>query len=206
MNFKLSLLAAIGLFGNSFTYGDTMSEGFEKVMHARHSGRTYDESKQVPEEHINKLIEAARHSPSCFNDQPWHYIIGNKSTHLETYQKIFDTLVEVNQGWAKNAPVLMLAVAGSHFNKNGKPNRHGQYDTGAASMSLVYQATELGLMAHQMAGFDDKKASATFEIPSEYVPMAVIAIGYEAKNAPDKEGNKDRKPVDNNFYFNGWKE
>lgn len=206
MLFKSICLLATGIGICGFGYADGVNSSFESLIKERHSGRTYDGSKEVSSDQINKIIEAARFTPSCYNDQPWNFIIGNRATHPETYQKIFDTMVEFNQGWAKNAPVLVLAVASTTFSKNDKPNRWGPYDTGAAAISMVYQATALGLMAHEMGGFDEKKAMAAFEIPGGYLPMAVIAIGYEAENAPDKDPKKDRKPVAENFFFNSWKE
>ncbi len=204
MFFKSICLFA-GVTMCSLGYADNTNTGFDDLIKDRHSGRVYDGSKEISAYQINKIIEAARLTPSCYNDQPWYFIIGNKATHPETYRKIFDTMVEFNQGWAKNAPVLILAVASTTFSKNDKPNRWGPYDTGAAAVSMVYQATALGLMAHEMGGFDEKKAMASFEIPGGYIPMAVIAIGYEAENTA-KDTKKDRKAVSENFFFNSWKE
>ena len=38
----------------------------------------------------------------------------------------------------------------------------------------------MGLMAHQMGGFDAVKARVTFSIPAEYTPMAMLSVGYPA--------------------------
>jgi nitroreductase len=62
--------------------------------------------------------------------------------------------------------------------KNSKPNRWGQYDTGAASENLCLQAVALGLMAHQMGGFDAERVQREFQIPARYTPMAMIAVGH----------------------------
>jgi len=42
----------------------------------------------------------------------------------------------------------------------------------------VLMAVELGLAAHQMAGFDADRARREFGIPPGFTPMAMIAIGY----------------------------
>jgi len=195
-------VSVLSFFMGSYALG--ASESFENLIHSRHSGRTYDSSKSLSREQIDRLIEAARYSPSCYNDQPWNFIICDKTTHPEAYQKAFNTLVEFNQGWAKNAPVLVIIVAGSTFAKNQKPNRWGQYDAGAAAMSMMYAAESLGLMTHQMGGFDEAKIQKEFNIPEGYIPMAVMSVGYEAENAQDKNTPKERKPVDANFFFGNW--
>lgn len=89
-------------------------------------------------------------------------------------------MVEKNRLWAKNAPVLILAVAMENFNHNGQPNRWAMYDTGAASVSLCLQATALELIVHQMGGFDAEKAREVFHLPGDCKPMAMIAVGYQA--------------------------
>src|SRR5690554_1449506 len=119
----------------------------------RWSGRAYNPDKAVTRTQIQILVEAARWAPSCYGDQPWRYIVCDKNSNEPAWKNAFSCLSAGNQGWAVNAPVLILAIADSILSKNGKPNRWGQYDTGAATMSLSIQATELGLMIHQMGGF-----------------------------------------------------
>ena len=126
------------------------------------------------------LLEAARWAASCFNDQPWRFVVCDKATDEVAWQQAFGTLVEKNRQWAKNAPLLILSVAMEHFNHNGKPNRWAMYDTGAASASLCLQATALGLIVHQMGGFDAEKAREVFQLPANCQPMAMMAVGYQA--------------------------
>lgn len=156
---------------------------FHTLQELRHSGREFDPSKTISDAHLQALMQAAHLSPSCYNDQPWSFLFCDKFKHPKSYEMLFETLVEFNQGWAKNAPLLIAVVADTLFAKNLKPNRWGPYDTGAAAMSMMYEATALGLMAHQMGGFDEKKLQSSFKIPERYTPMAVMAIGYEAKGA-----------------------
>jgi nitroreductase len=108
-------------------------------------------------------------------------------------------------------PLLMLSCAGSTFEATGKPNRWTQHDTGAASVSMALQAVAMGLVLHQMGGWDVEKARAAFAIPPEYTPMAMIAVGYQT--SPDilddetkaKELRpRGRKPLAERFYEGGW--
>lgn len=177
----------------------------------RWSSRAYDAKRPVPREQLMALLEAARWAPSCNGDEPWRYLIWDKSRDPAGWQKAFETLSENNQKWVKNVPVILLSCAGSTFGHSGKPNRWTQHDTGAASVSLALQATALGLMVHQMGGFDAEKARAAFGIPAEYTPMAMIAVGYQAEpDVLDEETKKKelapraRKPLGEKFFEGGW--
>ena len=153
------------------------------LIAARWSGRAYDATRPVTPEQKIGLLEAARWAPSCYGDQPWRFVVWDKNSNAGSWQKAFDCLSPGNQGWVKDAPLLLLTTADTLFNHNGQPNRWAQYDTGAAAENLCLQAEALGLMAHQMGGFDADKARAAFDIPSRYTPMAMIAVGYPADPA-----------------------
>lgn len=133
--------------------------------------------KPVEAKVLASLFEAARWAPSSNNEQPWAYLVATKD-HPEEFARMLTVLVEFNAGWAKNAPVLALAVSRMTFHNNGTPNRNAFYDTGAASALLSMEATSQGLVVHQMAGFDDAKAKQVFEIPAGFEPIAALAIGY----------------------------
>jgi len=74
----------------------------------RWSGRAYDSSKPITQEQTLALLEAARWAPSCMGDQPWRILVWNKGVDTKAWQQAFDCLVEGNQSWVKNAPLLCL--------------------------------------------------------------------------------------------------
>ncbi len=147
----------------------------------RWSGRAYDDSQVVSHEQMIAMLEAARWAPSCYGDQPWRFVVLNKNTNPQSWQQAFDCLSPGNQTWAINAPVLLVVCADSLFQHNQQPNRWAQYDTGAAVENLCLQATSMGLMAHQMGGFNADAARQSFIIPEQYTLMAIISIGYPAQ-------------------------
>jgi len=182
-----------------------------ELIARRWSGRAFDAQKTLPRTQLLALLEAARWAPSCFGDEPWRYIVWDRGRDQAAWQKAFDCLAEGNQIWVRNAPVLMLSSADASF-RNGKPNRWGQHDTGAASENLCLQAASLGLMAHQMGGFDVEKIRHAFAIPERYMPMAMIAVGYpgpvsvlenekyrEMESAPRR-----RQPLEQCFFEAAW--
>lgn len=181
------------------------------VLAARWSPRAFDASRPVSRARILALMEAARWAPSCYGDEPWRYIVWDRGTDREGWQRAFECLTPGNQSWVKNVPLLMASIASSVFDESGKPNRWAQHDTGAASLNLVLQAVVLGLAAHQMGGFDADKLKQSFGIPVEYTPMAMIAIGYQApadilsEELQKKElGPRSRKPPETRIFEGTW--
>jgi len=164
-------------------------------------------SKSVELAVLASLFEAARWAPSSNNEQPWAYLVATKDD-TENFAKTLRVLVEFNAAWAKEAPVLMIAVSRLNF-QNGTPNRNAFYDTGAATALLSVEATARGLAVHQMAGFDHDKAKKVFEIPEDCEPIAAIAIGYpgDPNSLPEKLRDREvaprtRKPL-SEFVMSG---
>jgi len=181
------------------------------IIQKRWSPRAFDPDRSVSHDDLLALLEAARWAPSSFNDQPWRFIVCDKAVDEAAWQQAFTALVEKNRQWAKNAPVLILAVAMDNFNHNGQPNRCAMYDTGAASVSLCLQATALGLCVHQMGGFDAAKAREFFKLPGDCKPMAMMAVGYQAEldvlDDDFKEAElaeRSRAALNERFYAGQW--
>jgi nitroreductase len=156
--------------------------------------------ESVSEEDLNTLFEAARWSPSCFNEQPWRFHYAQQAEDLEKFQSV---LVEANQSWANKAPVLVLVFSKKHFTHNDKPNRWAEFDAGAAWMALTLQANMLGLHTHAMGGFDAEKAFAVTGMdPEQYNVICAVAIGKIGdansltEDQRDNETPSPRKPID----------
>jgi nitroreductase len=146
-----------------------------ELLKKRWSPRAFDE-RPVEADKLLSLFEAARWAPSSNNGQPWRFLVAGKENKAE-YDRLFNCLVEGNQKWAHRAPVLLLSVAKLQF-EDGSPNRHALHDTGMAVENLAIQATALGLVTHQMAGFLIDRARMDCQIPEGYEPVAMMAIGY----------------------------
>ncbi len=181
-----------------------------ELIASRWSGRAYDSSRPVEQEQLVSLLEAARWAPSCYGDQPWRFLVFDRVTNMPAWEKACLCLSEGNREWAKQAPLLLLSCADSMLS-NGKPNRWGQYDTGAATLNLSLQATSSGLMVHQMGGFDADMAKEAFEVPEQFTPMAMISVGYQLAEDEIPEELKEREyndrarnPLTDNFYDGVW--
>lgn len=147
----------------------------------------------IEESTLVDLLEAARWAPSCYNDQPWSFIVARRGAG-DAWERMLGCLVEFNQSWAQTAPVLMLAVARRGFARNGEPNRHAWYDTGQAMANLLVQATHAGLYVHQMAGFDAELARERFGIPDDHDAIAAAALGRLGDPSTLPEGMDEKDP------------
>jgi nitroreductase len=188
-----------------------------ELIAKRYSGRAFN-SRAVDAASIGSVLEAARWASSCSNEQPWSFIVTEKAPEKlvekdkpSAHGRLLRCLVDFNIQWARHAPVLILSVARLNFASTGKPNRHALYDVGQAAANLALEATALGLMAHQMAGFDAEKARAEFLIPDDHEPASVIAVGYPGDPAslPDKLRERElaprqRKPQREFVYSDIW--
>jgi nitroreductase len=108
--------------------------------------------------------------------------------------------------------VLLLSAGKKTFTLNGAPNRFALHDTGAASATMLLQATALGMHTHGMGGFDQDKARANFGIPEDFEVGAVWALGYLGDPAVLTErvrameiAPRARKSL-KEFVFSGWDE
>jgi nitroreductase len=141
------------------------------------------EPRAIEREKLLSCLEAARWAPSSYNEQPWTFILAER-TEAEAFAKLLGCLVEGNQAWAKNAGALLITVVAKLFTKNGKPNRAAEHDIGLAAGHMVLQATALGLQGHQMIGIEPAKVRAGYNVPDDHEPLTAIALGYPAAVSP----------------------
>lgn len=154
-----------------------MFDQIHELIKSRYSPRAFSD-RSVPIETIRILMEAARWAASSRNEQPWRFVVAHREDDEEGFARMFDCLTPGNREWAHAAPVLVLSIASTHLARNGKPNRHARHDVGLAVSQMTFQAAAIGLMVHQMGGFDAERARTTFEIPEGFEPLTVIAVGY----------------------------
>jgi nitroreductase len=163
-----------------------------ELIRRRWSPRTFSD-REVEPETIRSLLEAARWAPSSFNEQPWRFVVAT-SRDPEAHERMVEMLVEGNQRWAADAPVLMISFAKTDFDKTGKPNAHARHDVGQAAAQLTLEALDRGLFVHQMAGIHDDAIVDTYDVPEAFEPVAGFAIGYpgDPDDLPDDLAESER--------------
>jgi nitroreductase len=151
-----------------------------KLITDRWSPRAFDK-RTVDYDKIHLLFEAAKWAPSARNAQPWRFIFATRE--MPDYKVFIDQMSEANQSWATTAPLLVMPLAQVISTYKNRPNRLAFYETGMAVGNLLTQATSMGLMVHQLSGYDEERAKEILVIPTRYEPMSILAIGYKGEPA-----------------------
>lgn len=145
------------------------------IIKNRWSARSFAD-KAISQDALNTILEAASWAFSSSNSQPWHFTYAHKDD--ESFQKLVDCLLSGNKPWAKNAAVLLVVTA-KKKNDNGTENKIAKFDLGAASATLMLQATSMNIYGHVMGGFDSQKAIEVLAIDNDmHEPVVFIALGY----------------------------
>lgn len=202
MNKVVCCLAFI-LLSFQYIYADSSAA---EIFLKRHSGKKYDASRSLTQEQLHCLVEATRWTPSAYNDQPWSFIFCDRDRTPEAYAAILSNLQKSQKPWVADVPLFVIVTTRSQTLKKNKFNLWAEYDTGAAAMSFALQAAELGLMAHQMGGFELETIVQDFHLPTDVKPITVIAIGYESKEPDPAAQPRERYPDTQNFFLGSWGE
>jgi nitroreductase len=172
-----------------------------ELIRTRWSPRAFLDREVEPEK-FRSLFEAASWAASCFNEQPWRFMVATKGNPAE-FARVLGLLVEKNREWAKSAYVLGFTAGKKTFTATGAPDRFGLYDAGAASATLALQASSIGLHAHFMGGFDAGRAREEFGVPEDFDIGAAFAVGYIDEEST-RPGVRSRKALDEVVFSEKW--
>jgi nitroreductase len=108
--------------------------------------------------------------------------------------------------------VLAALVTDEAWTPTSSDNRaYAPFGAGLSAMNFMNQATEEGLIAHPMAGFEPLVAKQALGIPSNHTCMLLIAIGYKGSDAQLKEHHqaserapRTRLPLERVMAWNTW--
>jgi len=170
---------------------------FQKVIEARQSVRSFN-GKQVSEDILRQMIEAAQQAPSWKNTQTSRYYVVCSEDKVKEFREA--GLPDFNQNSTVNATAFVVTTYKkniSGFNRvtgeadNEVGNGWGAYDLGLHDMLLCAKATELGVDTLIMGLRDIDAISKLCNIPEDEQVMAVIAVGYRGDNVTTKPPKKD---------------
>jgi nitroreductase len=162
---------------------------------ARWSPRAFRDAP-IPEASLARLFEAARWASSCFNEQPWSYVVAARHSDPEGFARILGLCSENNRKWVGGAPVLMVGCARRVFAGKDTQNHYAWYDLGQATSAMAIEAAGLGLQIHQMAGFDRVRAKQDLGLPEDVDAVVAIALGAPGDPAslPEPFATRETQP------------
>ena len=165
---------------------------FHRVIGARRSLRAFSQ-RPVETEKIERMLDAARWSPSCANRQPWRFVVVGTDAPSRS---AVEAALDAGNAWARQAPVLIATGARREDAAVVESRDYFLLDTGMALMSLLYRAVDQGLLVHPMAGWKEGPLRAALGLPGDFTPAAVVAVGYAGKSGDLDEATrrKDEKP------------
>jgi glutaredoxin-dependent peroxiredoxin len=166
-------------------------------------------TRPVEEEKTLLLVEAMRLAPSCNNFQPWRVVVANDQESLANVKMALSK----GNSYAKNAPLIFAVCARLEDDCHLSDRRdYFLFGCGLAVGEMMLQATELGLIAHPIAGYDPLVVKKNLNIPDDYVVITLVNIGYPGtdssmlseKQVEAETKRPDRKPIGDNFFKGSW--
>ncbi len=163
------------------------------------------EPVKITKELITDLAKCAQISASCFNKQPWQYVFVYEKEKL---REMHEALSKGNE-WAKKASMIIVVLGRKDDDCVIYDRIYYRFDIGMATAQMILRATELGLIAHPIAGYSPKKTREILSIPEDLNVIALVIVGkHSEKTNPilsDKqvEAEKirpERKKI-NDFLF-----
>jgi nitroreductase len=162
-----------------------------KVRQAIMKRRAYRslEPIEITEEFIFDLAECAQLSASCFNNQPWRYVF---VYDLKVLKEMHEALSPGNE-WAKDASMIIAVFSKKDNDCIIKDREYYMFDTGMATAFLILRATELGLVAHPIAGYSPKKVREILHIPDDMNVITLVIVGKHSAKISSVLSDKQRE-------------
>ena len=117
--------------------------------------------------------------------------------------------------WAKQASMIIVVFSKKEDDCLIHTREYYLFDTGMATAFLILRATELGLVAHPIAGYSPKKTQEILGIPDEYTVITLVIVGEKddqintvlsEKQIQDEKKRPERLPLTDFIYFDRYGE
>ena len=164
-----------------------------EIIEKRRAYRSLGPAK-IDESLVHDLAAAASLSASCFNKQPWRFVF---AFDKEVLGRLRGAINKGNE-WTQAASMVVAVVSKKDMDCLVKEREYYLFDTGMACANLILKATELGLVAHPIAGFDEDKAKEILGIPVAMCLITLVIVGVHQLplntllNEKQAEGEKMR--------------
>jgi len=156
----------------------------------RWSPTSFDPGYELPGEHVEALLEAARWAPSAGNSQPWAFIVARRGS--ATHDRLTRHLAGSSAAWAPSASLLIANLAHRFVeDTDWEYSEFSVYDLGQAVAHMSIQAQALGLHVRQFRAFDRDGIAAEFAVPRHWEVTTLAAFG---RAVPAVDRDDDQTP------------
>jgi nitroreductase len=162
---------------------------------------------KITKDLIKDLSECAQITASCFNNQPWKYIFVYEP---EMLKKMHTALSQGNE-WAHKASMIIVVIGKQEDDCVIHNRIYYRFDIGMATEAIILRATELGLVAHPIAGYSPDKTREILGIPKDFNVITLVIVGKHSDNInpvlSEKQIEAEKKrperiPIDKFVYIN----
>ena len=178
---------------------------FLELVSKRQSDRAFDPHRQIEQEKLDRILQAAQLAPSACNAQPWHFIIV-KDEHLrhQVADATSTKMLGINH-FTKQAPIHLIIVEepanfssrmGSFFKKKHFPH----IDIGIVAEHICLAATDEGIGSCMIGWFDEKRIKKILNIPSSNNVVLDIVLGYSTQDLRPKKRKEIKELVSYDKY------
>ena len=170
-----------------------------EAIRTRRSIRSYD-SRPIPDDVMERMLDALRLAPSACNRQPWQFVI-------VTDEGVRQQLGEAAGGqmFIAEAPVIVVGVGYPEkaFKFMGDTGNSVDVDLAIALDHLTLAAAADGLGTCWIGAFIETKAKEILNVPADAKIVAMTPLGYPTEAAARKDRTSRKAPkdifVDNKF-------
>ncbi len=188
-----------------------LGESAMDVKQAIHTRRAYRslEPIEITDELIRDLAESAQLAPSCFNNQPWRFVFVRDPQVLK---KLHGAMSKGNE-WVQAASLIIAVFSREDLDCRIKGRNYYLFDTGMATAFIILRATELGLVAHPIAGYNEDAVKEILGIPKDMQVITLIIVGKHSetispllteKQVEAEKKRPERLPLEKFVYVNGF--
>ena len=177
-----------------------------EAIKKRASLKTHFSGREVEQEKIDRILEAATLAPSARNTQPWRFIVVKGKEAVEAL--VSKAFSETNQVM-KEAPVIIVACANPSDDIVRDGKEYYLFDVGLAVENILLAATDLGLLTHPMTGLNEDELKGILGIPQEVRFVAATPLAYPVEGtydeaAQERLSERTRKSLKEVTYNNAW--
>lgn len=166
------------------------------AIRARRNVRAY-EDRPIPGDDLERILEAARRSPSASNRQHWDFVVVTERPALEALSTIWQGAGHIA---TSAATVVLVHPAGG----DERSQQLDHFDLGQATMAMALAAADRGIGSGHAAIGDKDKCRQLLSIPEDHEPVYLLAFGYPADRALAPLRRPNRRPLEEVIHRGRW--
>lgn len=166
------------------------------ALRARRNVRQFT-GQSVPNEALDRVLEAGRRTPSASNWQPWDFVVVTDRAQLAELAKVWQ-----GAGHVAGAAAAIAIVAPQP--QDDRQSALLQYDLGQATYAMTVAAADLGIGTGHAAATDQDQARAVLGFPEGRFLAWVLSVGYPADRPLTVIERLNRRPFNEVVHRGRW--